>query len=88
MANVEKVSAALTADMAVMLRDAVKSGEYASASEVIRDALRDWKRKRELAQVEIEELRRLVAQGHASGSAPWRGVDATMAEVQRRAKSR
>jgi antitoxin ParD1/3/4 len=87
-ANVEKVSIALTADMATMLRDAVKSGEYASSSEVIRDALRDWKRKRELAQVEIEELRRLVAEGHASGSTPWLGVDATIAEVQRRAKAR
>lgn len=82
MANVEKVSVALTADMAVMLRDAVKSGDYASSSEVIRDALRDWKRKRERTQAEIEELRRLVVEGHASGASPWLGVDDTLAEVR------
>ena len=88
MANVEKVSVALTADMAVMLRNAVDSGEYASSSEVIRDALRDWKRKRELASVEIEELRRLVAEGLASGSAPWAGVDGSLREIKDRARAK
>jgi antitoxin ParD1/3/4 len=29
--------------MAALLRDAVATGEYASSSEVIRDALRDWR---------------------------------------------
>lgn len=88
MANVEKVSVALTLDMAVMLRDAVKSGDYASSSEVIRDALRDWKRKRDLAQIEIDELRRLVAEGHASGSSAWSGVEDTLAEIRERSASR
>ena len=88
MANVEKVSVALTADMATMMKDAVASGEYASSSEVVREALRDWKTKRALAQHQIEELRRLVAEGLASGSGPWLGVDATLAEVRRRAESR
>jgi putative addiction module CopG family antidote len=46
MANVEKVSVALTAEMAAMMRQAVESGEYASASEVVREALRDWKFRR------------------------------------------
>lgn len=88
MANVEKVSVALTADMAVMLRQAVDSGEYASSSEVIRDALRDWKRKRAFAEAEIDELRRLVAEGLASGSAPWKGVEPTLAEVKQRARAK
>lgn len=88
MANVEKVSVALTADMASMVRQAVESGEYASSSEVIRDALRDWKMKRSFAQHQIEELRRLVAEGFASGSIPWEGVDGTLAAVKRRARAR
>ncbi len=46
MANVEKISIALTQDMAALVRQAVESGEYASSSEVIRDALRGWKMKR------------------------------------------
>ncbi|MFI3197560.1 MAG: type II toxin-antitoxin system ParD family antitoxin [Methylococcaceae bacterium] len=41
MASVEKISIALTKDMASVVRQAVDSGEYASNSEVIRDALRD-----------------------------------------------
>jgi antitoxin ParD1/3/4 len=50
MANVEKLSIALTAEMAAMVRQAVESGEYASSSEVVRDALRDWKVKQGFAQ--------------------------------------
>jgi antitoxin ParD1/3/4 len=41
--NVEKLSIALTPEMAAAVRQAVASGEYASASEVIREALRLWR---------------------------------------------
>ena len=71
--RVEKVSIALTQDMAAMVRQAVDSGEFASTSEVVRDALRGWKAKREGRQAELEELRRLVAEGHASGTVEWKG---------------
>jgi antitoxin ParD1/3/4 len=37
----------------------VATGEYASSSEVIRDALRDWTHKRSLRQQGIAELRAL-----------------------------
>ncbi len=46
MANAEKLSIALTPELAKMVREAVGSGDYASSSEVIREALRDWKTKR------------------------------------------
>jgi len=65
MANVEKISIALPQDMAG--REAVSSGEYATTSEVIREALREWKAKRQVARVELEELRRLVREGMESG---------------------
>lgn len=84
MANVEKVSVALTQDMAAMVRQAVASGEYASSSEVVRDALRDWKERRSAVQREIEELRRMIADGHASGREPWTGADEIIAEARRR----
>ena len=67
MATVEKISIALTQDMASVVRRAVESGEYASNSEVIRDALRDWKVKRALREQQIEELRRLWHEGVKSG---------------------
>lgn len=85
MANVEKVSVALTQDMAAMVRQAVASGEYASSSEVVRDALRDWKAKRSETNREIERLRALLAEGEASPMGPWKGADVLIAEMKRRA---
>ena len=69
MANVEKISVALPPDMVGLLRAAVASGEYASASEVIREAMRDWKMKRKIAELDVEDLRRLVQDGIESGPA-------------------
>jgi antitoxin ParD1/3/4 len=67
MARVDKLSIALTQEFAGEVRDAVASGEYASASEVIRDALRTWKRVREARSVAVDELRRLWREGIDSG---------------------
>jgi hypothetical protein len=49
MAGVEKVSVALTSDMRAMLRQAVATGDYASTSEAMREALRQWKATRSTA---------------------------------------
>ena len=46
MATVEKVSIALPTDMLTMVRKAVRTGDYASSSEVVREALREWKARR------------------------------------------
>lgn len=46
MSAIEKVSIALSSDMLRMVKTAVASGDYASASEVVREALREWKRRR------------------------------------------
>jgi antitoxin ParD1/3/4 len=67
MANVEKISVALTPDMVAELRAAVEGGDYGSVSEVVRDALRDWRLRRKIETLETEELRRLVQQGIDSG---------------------
>jgi antitoxin ParD1/3/4 len=66
-ADVEKVSIALTPEMAAVVREAVATGEYASASEVMRDALHDWRVRRAQRQQAIDELRRLWDEGLASG---------------------
>jgi antitoxin ParD1/3/4 len=62
MTTVEKISIALPPQMAAQLREAVATGEYASSSEVVRDALRDWTHKRQLQQNGIAELRQLWQQ--------------------------
>jgi antitoxin ParD1/3/4 len=67
MSNVEKISIALPSDMVAVLKAAVESGEYSSASEVVRDALRAWKLKRKMEGIELDELRRLVQEGSESG---------------------
>jgi antitoxin ParD1/3/4 len=84
MAHVEKVSVALTSEMLAVVREAVESGEYASSSEVVREALREWKRRRALEGKEVQELRRLWDAGLASG--PGRHAD--MAEVKAEAQRR
>jgi antitoxin ParD1/3/4 len=70
--NVQKVSVALTPEMVAMLKDAVDAGEYTSASEVVREALRAWKTRRMAREWEVDELRKLWAEGLASGP-PMKG---------------
>ena len=84
MPNVEKISVALTPEMAAFVRDAVESGEYASSSEVIREALRDWKQKRLLQLHNIDELRRLWQEGIDSGAARYVDMQAIKQEARRR----
>ena len=84
MATVEKLSIALTPEMAQEVRMAVKSGEYASSSEVIREALRDWHRKRALMDQEIEELHSLWREGVESS----KGRYGSMEEIKQAARKR
>jgi antitoxin ParD1/3/4 len=82
MSKVEKISVALTPDMAADLRAAVEGGDYGSVSEVVRDALRDWRLRRRFETVETEELRRLVQEGIDSGP----GIDAAVVFERLRAR--
>ena len=67
MSNVEKLSIALSHDMVQSIKDAVDSGDYATTSEVIRDAIRVWRFKRiSVDPSDTETIRRLVAEGIAS----------------------
>ena len=84
MPNVEKVSVALTPEMAALVRKAVETGEYASNSEVIREALRDWGHKRALREREIDELRRAWKAGLESGPGRFADIEAIKAEARRR----
>jgi antitoxin ParD1/3/4 len=84
MSNVEKVSIALTPEMAAVVRQAVESGEYASNSEIVREALRDWRLKRNFQQREIEEIRRLCNDGVASGPSRFAIMEELKAEARRR----
>ena len=80
MAHVEKLSIALTPEMATIVRQCVESGEYANSS-VIREALRDWELKRSLQQNEIEELHSLWQTGLNSGSGRLTNMNAIKAKA-------
>ena len=87
MANVSKISVALTAEMNELVLSAVASGEYATGSEVIREALRQWKLPRALRQHERAELQQLWAEGINSGPGRVSSMDAIKAEARRRMKA-
>jgi antitoxin ParD1/3/4 len=62
MASIEKISVALPKEIVSAVREAVDNGDYASSSEVIREALRDWTYKRNLRERGLEELRHVWKQ--------------------------
>lgn len=63
MSDIERMTFTLTAEMAQTVKSAVKDGDYASSSEIIREALRDWQRKRRLQESELEQLRADIRDG-------------------------
>jgi antitoxin ParD1/3/4 len=84
MANIEKVSVALTGEQISVLKAAVEAGEYATTSEIVREAVRDWQLKRELRQEDIKRLRQMWDAGIASGSAG----EVDMKKLRREARDR
>jgi antitoxin ParD1/3/4 len=65
MAEIERLTITLPSHMAAIVRGAVEGGDYASSSEVIREALRDWKRKRAIQLKEMESLKADIDKGLA-----------------------
>lgn len=69
MSKVEKISIALSPELIDVIRKAVEAGGYASTSEVIREALRDWRLRQSLREAEVASLRQAWDDGIASGVA-------------------
>lgn len=65
MGAIERLTITLPTDMAGMVKNAVEEGSYASTSEVIREALRDWKMKREIQRHRLAELKAEIDRGMA-----------------------
>ena len=65
MSDIERLTITLPSDMATSVRSAVEEGDYASFSEVVREALRDWKMKRALQLQELAALRDDIERGLA-----------------------
>jgi antitoxin ParD1/3/4 len=69
MADIQKVSIVLTSQHINLLKATVEAGEYATASEIVDEALRDWQLKRQLRQENLKRLQELWDEGLASGPA-------------------
>ena len=67
MSRLEKITISLPGEMVAEIKAAVEAGEFANTSEAVRDALRRWRRSRIVIALGEDELRRLVAEGKASG---------------------
>ena len=72
-----KISISITDEHAAMVQEAVRSGAYASSSEVIREALREWRAKRVVGELWDEGLASVRCE-----------PDLTMAEIERAARHR
>ncbi|HVY33833.1 MAG TPA: type II toxin-antitoxin system ParD family antitoxin [Caulobacteraceae bacterium] len=80
MSAVERLSITLPAEMASALRQTVEGGQYASTSEVIREALREWTHRRDENQRDLAALREAVRIGDESG--PGVPADEVFAELR------
>ena len=60
------------------IRKQIESGRYASASEVVREALRALEGREQLREIEIEEYRAKIREGIESPSRPAEDVFARL----------
>lgn len=86
MTELERLTITLTAELAETIKWAVNDGDYASASEVIREALRDWKLRRELRHEELATLKADIDQALAQVAAGQLGEFNTDRIVERARK--
>lgn len=63
MSEIERLTITLPAEMAATVKEAVDGGDYASSSEVIREALREWKMKRAIQMQEFLALKADIDKG-------------------------
>ena len=68
-AALERLTITMPPEMAMTIRQAVDDGAYASTSEVIREALREWNTRRQLMLTEPAELKAEIDQGLADVAA-------------------
>jgi antitoxin ParD1/3/4 len=81
MGKVERLTVTISSDLARRLHDTVEGGEYASASEIVREALREWTHARDAERRDLAALRELVREGDESG--PGIPANEAFADVRR-----
>jgi antitoxin ParD1/3/4 len=85
MAKLERITVTMPEEMAAKLRAAVESGEYATTSEIVREALRDWEEYQERRRVKLEKLRAMIAEGEKG---PFRAAEEVFEELKAKLQKR
>ena len=67
MSSIERLTITMPAEMAATLKATVAEGQYASTSEIVREALRDWMHARDSERRELAALREAIRVGDESG---------------------
>uniref|UniRef100_UPI00260987ED ribbon-helix-helix domain-containing protein n=1 Tax=Asticcacaulis sp. TaxID=1872648 RepID=UPI00260987ED len=79
-----KISVAVTGDQLSAMRDAVATGDYATTSEIVREAVRDWQLKRAQRQDELARLRQAWNEGKESAGRALFDVEEVLVRAQAR----
>ena len=82
MSDIERMTVVVPGPMAAKIRAAVAAGDYASTSEVFRDAMRLWSDRREFRREELDALRSAWDAGKASGVAGVFDMQSIMGEAR------
>ena len=69
--SIERMTVTVTPEMALAIRTALDQGAYASSSEIVREALRDWQHKRRLQETELAALRGDIAAADRDIAEGW-----------------
>lgn len=84
MSNAAKVSITLPPEMLQLIQKKVRSGVYASTSEVVREAMRDWQNREEERERRLAALDAAIMRGVADADAGrTRSVAAARAALRR-----
>ena len=79
MSKLERITVTMPEAMAAKMRAVVDAGEYATTSEIVREALRGWSDKQDRRRSELEQLRALIAEGEKG---PFRDGDEFFDELE------
>jgi antitoxin ParD1/3/4 len=79
MGKLERITVTMPEEMAAKLRAAVESGEYATTSEIVREALRDWSEEQVRKEAALVKLRALIDEGEKG---PFLDGDKVFAQLE------
>ena len=79
MSKIERITISMPAEMVAKISAAVDAGEYATTSEVAREAMRDWAEQQERREVALASLRAEIDKGLVG---PFRDGETVMEELR------